>query len=65
MDLSWNPYAEKDFDFYDSNLVDEVTNNNEMTHQFFKLLALCHTIMPEVKEDGKLCSWSQTHQVGC
>lgn len=52
VDLTWNPYAEKGFDFYDSALVDEIHNNNEMVNMFFTLLALCHTVMPEVKSDG-------------
>ncbi|KAH9519100.1 Phospholipid-transporting ATPase ID [Bulinus truncatus] len=64
VDLSWNPYAEKSFEFYDSNLVDEITNNNEMTHMFFTLLALCHTVMPEVKSDGSLEYQAQSPDEG-
>ncbi|CAG5116517.1 unnamed protein product, partial [Candidula unifasciata] len=64
VDLSWNPYAEKGFEFYDSRLVDEIINNNEMTHQFFKLLALCHTVMPENKEDGSLEYQAQSPDEG-
>ena len=45
--------AEPNFDFYDKRLLDLVINDDENTHQFFRLLALCHTVMPEEKEDGK------------
>ncbi|XP_059148983.1 phospholipid-transporting ATPase ID-like isoform X1 [Physella acuta] len=64
VDLSWNPYAEKGFDFYDSALVDEVHNNNEMVNMFFTLLALCHTVMPEVKSDGSLEYQAQSPDEG-
>ncbi|XP_005107403.2 phospholipid-transporting ATPase ID [Aplysia californica] len=64
IDLSWNPYAEKEFEFYDSKLVEEVTNNNEKTHLFFTLLALCHTVMAEFKEDDTLEYQAQSPDEG-
>uniref|UniRef100_A0A2C9JYJ6 Phospholipid-transporting ATPase n=1 Tax=Biomphalaria glabrata TaxID=6526 RepID=A0A2C9JYJ6_BIOGL len=65
VDLSWNPYAEKSFEFYDSNLVEEIrSNNNEMTHMFFKLLSLCHTVMPEFKSEGTLEYQAQSPDEG-
>ncbi|BFZ02549.1 hypothetical protein BsWGS_05588 [Bradybaena similaris] len=64
VDFSWNPYAEKDFDFYDPKLVDEVNSNNEMSNLFFRLLALCHTVMPEIKDDGYLEYQAQSPDEG-
>ena len=55
VDLSWNPYSEKDFEFFDSSLIDEIRNNSPMTKLFFTLLSLCHTVMPEVKKNGEFC----------
>ena len=53
VDLSWNHYAERDFEFYDSKLVDQVRDNDEQSSLFFSLLALCHTVMAEFKDDGE------------
>lgn len=44
-----NPYAEENFEFFDQRLLDAVQNNEPLVHDFFKILALCHTVMPEVK----------------
>ena len=47
-----NPnYAEDTFLFYDQALLDEVwdSDKNCDVHDYFRLLALCHTVMPEVK----------------
>ena len=43
---------EEDFEFYDKSLLDEVRRGDPNVHEFFRLLALCHTVMPEYK-DGK------------
>ena len=53
VDFSANPLADLSFDFYDSALLDEVTAGKADSVEFFRLLALCHTVMPE-EEDGKL-----------
>ncbi|XP_046399812.1 probable phospholipid-transporting ATPase IM isoform X3 [Ischnura elegans] len=53
LDFSSNPNYEPEFKFYDSTLLDAVRNGHEEVHSFFKLLALCHTVMPEDK-NGKL-----------
>jgi len=37
------------FEFYDGRLLDLVKQGDPHVHQFFRLLALCHTIMPEEK----------------
>lgn len=51
VDFSRNFYAEKTFSFYDQRLPDEIDKENPKVFEFFKLLALCHTVMVEVKED--------------
>ena len=49
-----NPtYYEESFKFYDSSLVEEVEGKNGEVHEFFILLALCHTVMSEEK-NGRL-----------
>ncbi|KPM06938.1 phospholipid-transporting ATPase ID-like protein, partial [Sarcoptes scabiei] len=53
VDFSANVLYEKKFKFYDQNLLDEVKEGNEDVHEFFRLLAICHTVMCEEK-DGTL-----------
>ena len=50
MDFSDNPMAEPEFKFYDKSLLDDVRKGDPNVHEFFRLLALCHTVMPEYKE---------------
>ncbi|XP_076466035.1 phospholipid-transporting ATPase ID-like [Babylonia areolata] len=54
VDFSANPYYEKSFQFYDQKLLEVVRTGDPHCHTFFTLLALCHTVMPEVHEDGTL-----------
>lgn len=51
VDLSSNPYAEPNFEFYDRQLIEKMRQRDFKVEQFFTLLALCHTVMPEVKDD--------------
>ncbi|XP_026842559.1 phospholipid-transporting ATPase ID isoform X3 [Drosophila persimilis] len=53
VDFSANPHHESDFRWYDRTLLDAVRSNEEHSHVFFRLLALCHTVMAETVE-GKL-----------
>lgn len=53
VDLSANPMYETTFRWYDQSLLDAVYNQEEDVHEFFRLLALCHTVMPAEK-DGVL-----------
>lgn len=53
VDFSANSLYEKKFKFYDSKLLNEVNEGNEDVHEFFRLLAVCHTVMCEEK-DGNL-----------
>ncbi|XP_031638673.1 probable phospholipid-transporting ATPase IM isoform X1 [Contarinia nasturtii] len=54
IDFSFNPEFEPDFKWYDSSLLDAVQADDEHVHTFFRLLALCHTVMPERKDGGRL-----------
>ena len=53
MDFSDNPMYEPSFEFYDKNLLYDVKQGNANVHDFFRLLALCHTVMTDNKDDGK------------
>ncbi|KAJ6635423.1 Phospholipid-transporting ATPase ID, partial [Pseudolycoriella hygida] len=53
LDFSYNPEYEPDFKWYDQSLMDAVKSDEVHAHSFFRLLALCHTVMPEIK-DGRL-----------
>ncbi|XP_017777528.1 PREDICTED: probable phospholipid-transporting ATPase IM isoform X2 [Nicrophorus vespilloides] len=53
IDFSSNPNYEEEFKFYDHTLLDAVQRNDVDCHNFFRLLALCHTVMSESRS-GKL-----------
>uniref|UniRef100_A0A182NRB6 Phospholipid-transporting ATPase n=1 Tax=Anopheles dirus TaxID=7168 RepID=A0A182NRB6_9DIPT len=53
VDFSFNPDYEPEFRWYDQGLLDAVRADEEHTHNFFRLLSLCHTVMAEDK-NGKL-----------
>ena len=50
VDFSANPMSEPTFEFYDKTLLDDVNKGVAHVHEFFRLLALCHTVMPEYKD---------------
>ncbi|XP_022330149.1 phospholipid-transporting ATPase ID-like isoform X3 [Crassostrea virginica] len=52
VEFTGNQYAEENFEFFDQRLLDAVQSNKPLVHDFFKILALCHTVMPEVKDGG-------------
>nr|XP_027204123.1 probable phospholipid-transporting ATPase IM [Dermatophagoides pteronyssinus] len=52
VDFSSNPLYEKKFRFYDPNLLNQVQEGNEDVHEFFRLLAVCHTVMCEEKDSN-------------
>jgi len=54
VDFSDNKYYEPNFHFYDRSLLDEIENGNEQAQLFFRVLALCHTVMPDYSKDGEL-----------
>jgi len=49
VDFSGNPMSLPSFEFYDGRLLELVKQGDPHVHQFFRLLALCHTVMPEEK----------------
>lgn len=48
LDFSFNMNYEPEFRFYDKHLLDAVRRKDHDTFLFFRLLALCHTVMSEV-----------------
>lgn len=50
MDFSFNPHYEPEFKFFDEALLREVRQKDPETHMFFRLLALCHTVMADQTE---------------
>ncbi|KAJ8718438.1 hypothetical protein PYW08_002675 [Mythimna loreyi] len=53
LDFSFNPEYEPEFKFFDGTLLDAVKRGDKNCHDFFRLLALCHTVMPDQK-NGRL-----------
>lgn len=52
VDFSGNAMYESTFKFYDQKLLNAVEEGDEDTQEFFRLLAICHTVMSEEKEGG-------------
>lgn len=54
-------FEEKDEDFrwFDKNLIDALNKKDEDAFDFFTLLAVCHTVMPE-EQDGKTVYQAQS-----
>ncbi len=65
VDFSWNQLADPKFVFHDHSLVETVKEGNPEAHAFFRLLALCHTVMPEEKKEGEhpLATWQGAAKV--
>lgn len=49
LDFSWNRWYEPKFKFYDQTLMDDTKNKVNEVEEFWRLLAICHTVMPERK----------------
>ncbi|XP_019216813.1 phospholipid-transporting ATPase ID [Oreochromis niloticus] len=64
VDFSWNNLADPKFSFHDHNLVEMVRSGNPETQEFFRLLSLCHTVMPEEKKEGELNYQAQSPDEG-
>ncbi|KAM6034472.1 phospholipid-transporting ATPase ID-like isoform 1-T2 [Chlamydotis macqueenii] len=64
VDFSYNQLADPKFAFYDHSLVEAVKLNDVATHRFFRLLSLCHTVMPEEKKEGNLVYQAQSPDEG-
>uniref|UniRef100_A0A7M4EP88 Phospholipid-transporting ATPase n=1 Tax=Crocodylus porosus TaxID=8502 RepID=A0A7M4EP88_CROPO len=50
-DFVWNPYADKNLEFYNPLLLEAVRqDDNPVVREFLRLLAICHTVMVEEKD---------------
>uniref|UniRef100_A0A8C2D4J6 Phospholipid-transporting ATPase n=1 Tax=Cyprinus carpio TaxID=7962 RepID=A0A8C2D4J6_CYPCA len=64
VDFSFNRLADPKFLFYDHSLVEGVKLELPDVHAFFRLLALCHTVMAEEKKEGDLVYQAQSPDEG-
>ncbi|XP_057675656.1 phospholipid-transporting ATPase ID-like [Corythoichthys intestinalis] len=64
VDFSWNQLADPKFIFHDHCLAETVREGNLEAQAFFRLLALCHTVMPEEKKAGELYYQAQSPDEG-
>lgn len=53
IDFSFNPYYEPEFKWFDRELLRAIQSSEVNAHNFFRLLAICHTVMADSK-NGKL-----------
>nr|XP_020462938.1 phospholipid-transporting ATPase ID-like isoform X2 [Monopterus albus] len=60
----FNPLADPGFCFYDDTLLESVKVGDSHTHEFFRLLSLCHTVMSEEKSEGELVYKAQSPDEG-
>ncbi|KAE8291718.1 Phospholipid-transporting ATPase ID [Larimichthys crocea] len=64
VDFSFNQLADPRFVFHDHALVEAVKLENPEVHAFFRLLALCHTVMAEEKKEGEIFYQAQSPDEG-
>lgn len=64
VDFSWNQLADPKFVFHDHKLMETVKAGDPEAQDFFRLLALCHTVMPEEKKEGELYYQAQSPDEG-
>uniref|UniRef100_A0A672N5T9 Phospholipid-transporting ATPase n=1 Tax=Sinocyclocheilus grahami TaxID=75366 RepID=A0A672N5T9_SINGR len=64
VDFSWNSLADPKFCFHDHKLEEAVKSGSPEVQAFFRLLALCHTVMPEEKTEGELFYQAQSPDEG-
>ncbi|XP_060057459.1 phospholipid-transporting ATPase ID isoform X8 [Erinaceus europaeus] len=64
IDFSFNPLADNKFVFWDPSLLEAVKTGDPHTHEFFRLLSLCHTVMSEEKDEGELYYKAQSPDEG-
>ncbi|XP_028263560.1 phospholipid-transporting ATPase ID isoform X2 [Parambassis ranga] len=64
VDFSFNPLCDRKFKFHDSSLVEAIKLEDPAVQEFFRLLALCHTVMPEEKSEGDLVYQAQSPDEG-
>ncbi|XP_067412224.1 probable phospholipid-transporting ATPase IM [Emydura macquarii macquarii] len=64
VDFSFNPLADRKYQFYDHSLIESIKLGDPMVHEFFRLLSLCHTVMTEEKNAGELIYLVQSPDEG-
>uniref|UniRef100_A0A672JE94 Phospholipid-transporting ATPase n=1 Tax=Salarias fasciatus TaxID=181472 RepID=A0A672JE94_SALFA len=64
VDFSFNRLADPRFTFHDHALVEAVKQEQPEVQAFFRLLALCHTVMAEEKTEGELFYQAQSPDEG-
>ncbi|XP_012994413.1 phospholipid-transporting ATPase ID isoform X7 [Esox lucius] len=64
VDFSFNPLSDRKFTFHDSSLVEAIKMEEPSVQEFFRLLALCHTVMSEEKNEGDLLYQAQSPDEG-
>ncbi|KAM9645822.1 putative phospholipid-transporting ATPase IM [Trichechus inunguis] len=64
VDFSFNPQADKKFQFFDHSLVESIKLGDPKVHEFLRLLALCHTVMSEENSAGELIYQVQSPDEG-
>ncbi|XP_056272175.1 probable phospholipid-transporting ATPase IM [Pseudoliparis swirei] len=64
VDFSFNALCDRGFKFYDGRLVEAIKLEDPAAHEFFRLLALCHTVMPVEKSEGHLVYQAQSPDEG-
>ena len=61
----FNPeFIDPDLEFYDNRLLEHISEKRPEVKEFFMLLALNHTVMPEYKEDGTVTYQAQSPDEG-
>uniref|UniRef100_H2YBK4 Phospholipid-transporting ATPase n=1 Tax=Ciona savignyi TaxID=51511 RepID=H2YBK4_CIOSA len=63
-DFSFNKDAENSFRFFDQRLINAITSGDTKVHEFFKLIAICHTVMPDFSPEGILTYQAQSPDEG-
>uniref|UniRef100_A0A6I8PPN7 Phospholipid-transporting ATPase n=1 Tax=Ornithorhynchus anatinus TaxID=9258 RepID=A0A6I8PPN7_ORNAN len=64
-DLGFNPdSADSKFQCFDRRLTEAIQQGDPRVHEFFRLLSLCHTVMPEEKDTGELAYRVQSPDEG-
>ncbi|MEE6503137.1 hypothetical protein FKM82_004751 [Ascaphus truei] len=64
VDFSFNPLADRKFQFYDHSLIESIKLEDPHEHEFFRLLSLCHTVMADEKNAGELVYQVQSPDEG-
>uniref|UniRef100_A0A8C9WYS0 Phospholipid-transporting ATPase n=1 Tax=Sander lucioperca TaxID=283035 RepID=A0A8C9WYS0_SANLU len=59
-----NDFTKTILSFYDGSLVEAIKLEDPAVQEFFRLLALCHTVMPEEKSEGNLVYQAQSPDEG-